>query len=169
MTYSSMISGYAKVRGCDRAEELWRSMRESRVRPNVVTYNALLDARVNDQLAQAEELLGEMKQEEVSPTVVTYNALLKGLAKASLPSAARQLLQELPSRRLEPTAISFNTCLDACGQAGDVKAAREVLQASGGAAQRISHAEVIQVSSQVAHWSFPTDQGAYWAVAQVST
>ncbi|CAK9109978.1 unnamed protein product [Durusdinium trenchii] len=64
----------------------------------------------------------------VSPTVVTYNALLKGLAKASLPSAARQLLQELPSRRLEPTAISFNTCLDACGQAGDVKAAREVLQ-----------------------------------------
>eukprot|EP00435_Cladocopium_sp_Y103_P011928 s3109_g3.t1 len=64
ISYSSLMSGYAKAALAERAESMLTEMSKSGIRPNAVAYNAVIDALSGTSAEEAEEVLKEMRRQE---------------------------------------------------------------------------------------------------------
>lgn len=69
-------------------------MKSSGIRPDVITYNSLVNACVRGGfLPEALEFFAEMKASQLSPNVITYTSLLNALGKNGRLKEAMQLFQ----------------------------------------------------------------------------
>lgn len=111
-------------------------MKRVGLRPDVVTYNTIIDLLCSEEngAALAEELVRvDMPRNGVRPDLLTFNTLIKGAARvrgsrsdagAAL-GAAYRWLRELQSRGLSPDEFTYQSMVSACAAAGDAPRALE--------------------------------------------
>ncbi|KAL0420143.1 UNVERIFIED_CONTAM: Pentatricopeptide repeat-containing protein, chloroplastic [Sesamum radiatum] len=144
-------SGY-----CDEAIRVFESMKDSGLKPNLVTYNALIDAcgKGGADYKRALEIFDEMLQNGVQPDritynsllafdeafavgkemesigikkdVVTYNALLDGFGKQGMYDKVKELFAEMKKEHLSPNLLTYSTLISVYSKGGLYKEAMEV-------------------------------------------
>jgi len=102
------------------ALDLFRNMKEAKVVPDAITYNALItvcDKRVCPW--HAEEVFREMEANGPTPDVIAYNGLISCWAKSKKAETAMQLLEEMQSKGVVPNATTYSMLARACEKTGD--------------------------------------------------
>ena len=94
--YNKTINRLVKDRQIEQAFQEFESMKEKKLRPDVVTYSTLIGAcGKTKNLNKAFELWKEMKGASIFPNVYTYTALIDACGKTQQLDKAFTLLQEM--------------------------------------------------------------------------
>ncbi|EPS72235.1 hypothetical protein M569_02522 [Genlisea aurea] len=127
--YSALISAYAKSGYCDEAIALFESMKALGMKPNLITYNALIDAcgKGGADYKRAMDIFYDMVQNGVQPDRITYNSLLAVCSGAGLWETARSLFDEMVYRGVDQDIYTYNTLLDAACSGGHMDSAFEIM------------------------------------------
>uniref|UniRef100_A0A7S2EBP2 Pentacotripeptide-repeat region of PRORP domain-containing protein n=1 Tax=Ditylum brightwellii TaxID=49249 RepID=A0A7S2EBP2_9STRA len=105
------------------------------IKPNSVTYNAIINAFRND-ASRAEAMLQKMEdmyaagEPDIRPNTITFNAVISAYARAGDARAAEDLLGQMlarsasnPGDAVRPDIISYNAVIDAWSKSGEQGAA----------------------------------------------
>lgn len=141
-----LMNVYAKLANAEAAQNLMDQMKYGngtdvpRLRPNIVTYNTLLDAcHKAGELDAALQAKAQLDQElNIFPDARTYTSLIAtvGGRKSSVavsgandPRLAFELLDEMLSRDIRPNGMTYSALIDACSRCGKTDMALSGLRA----------------------------------------
>ncbi|XP_063473632.1 small ribosomal subunit protein mS39 isoform X2 [Symphalangus syndactylus] len=103
-SYCTMIRGMVKHRACEQALNLYTELLNNRLRADVYTFNAMIEATVfvinekfEEKWSKILELLRHMVAQKVKPNLQTFNTILKCLRRFHVlaRSPALQILREM--------------------------------------------------------------------------
>lgn len=131
VTYNSVISCCAKAGEVQPALDLLKTMRRRGVKPDTVTYNALMSACVSNYKwwKTALTLLDECHREAgVDPDVVTYTVAVRACGRGGMTTRALTLFEVIKDKgELEPDVYLYTSVMDVCAKAGMWRRALELL------------------------------------------
>ncbi|KAJ0256915.1 Pentatricopeptide repeat-containing protein [Hirschfeldia incana] len=122
------ILAFAESRQIHKVLMILDKMKEWECKPDVITYNSVLDVLgraglVNEML----KLLSSMKEDcDVCLDIVTYNTVLNGMRKACRFDMCLVLYQEMVRCGIEPDLLSYTAVIDSLGRSGNTKVALRV-------------------------------------------
>lgn len=127
--YSALISAYAKSGLFDEAIKVFNTMKDSALVPNLVTYNALINAcgKGGGNYRTSLEIFYEMGRNGVQPDRITYNSLLAVCSVAGLWEKAEALFVEMEKRGIERDIYTYNTLIDAACNGGQIDEAIAIM------------------------------------------
>lgn len=152
MAYTAAIAGCSEAGMYTSAMSLIADMRQEGIRPNVVTFSAVITAcaqasancarrqeeddrtaglaEVKAPMMRALRLLEAMRSTKstVKPNIVTYNAAIRACAEGLNLKGAFDLLKQLKDDGLEPTIVTYGSLMTACERVGDIEAASKVFK-----------------------------------------
>ncbi|XP_058523653.1 small ribosomal subunit protein mS39 isoform X2 [Ochotona princeps] len=116
-SYCTMIRGMVKYRAGDQALKLYTELLNNRLRADVHTFNALIEAtafvpneKFEDKWNNILELLKHMVAQKVKPNLQTFNTILKCLRRSytfgRIP--ALQTLREMKAIGIEPSLATYH-------------------------------------------------------------
>ncbi|CAL1353318.1 unnamed protein product [Linum trigynum] len=92
-TFNILLSGW---KSAEEAESFFREMEEMGVKPDVVSYNCLIDVYCKGrEMKKAYDMIGKMRDEDISPDVITLGD-------------AYDLLDEMEGKELNPNSTTYN-------------------------------------------------------------
>jgi hypothetical protein len=145
-------SGYKAMEMLDTMETLYRDGSNEQARPDVVTYNAVLNAIANDSRStqskrnwtesdigkRAELLLSNMEDgaegENIVPDLVSYNSVLSAYMNSNTKEAAsrtQDLMQRMVEHDIEPDLLSYTICINTLAKSklkGSAQKAEDLLR-----------------------------------------
>ncbi|XP_075839956.1 small ribosomal subunit protein mS39 [Microtus pennsylvanicus] len=116
-SYCTMIRGMVKYRAYAQALNLYTELLNNRLRADVYTFNALIEAKMfmpdekfEDKWNNILDLLKHMVAQKVKPNLQTFNAMLKSLRKFYLLGRlpALQTLREMKHIGIEPSLATYH-------------------------------------------------------------
>jgi len=114
LLFNQEIAQYSKQKMYDQACQVFEKMIRSGVRPDVVTYNTMINVLVKSQrLNDAFDLFGQMKASGIAPTIVTYTSLIDGCGKNQNLQKALFVYQEAKGSEIELNLHFFNAIINA--------------------------------------------------------
>lgn len=128
VTYSILLKGYGRLRDLENVEMILSHARATRVQPDIVMLNSIVDAYINcDVMDKAQMVFSKMKQDAATPpNTRTFNTLLKGHAKNGALEKAIALSNEMRLRQLWDD-VTTNTLVSAAVTARDFAFAESLL------------------------------------------
>ena len=120
VAWTAIISGYAYHGNAAEALGLFRRMQSYGVRPNAVTFIAVLTSCSHSGLvAEAKQYLDSMSRYYgVDPTIDHYDCMIDAYSRAGLLQDALELITSMP---LKPDAMSWKSLLGGCWAHRDLK------------------------------------------------
>ncbi|CAK9148117.1 unnamed protein product [Ilex paraguariensis] len=114
VTYGTLIHAYCLVGNLDEAMKIFTDMSSaSRVSPNTVIYNNLIDSLCkNKKVEVALSLMDDMKAKGVKPNTNTYNAMFKGLQEINWLEKALRLMDQMTEQACNPNYITMEVLTD---------------------------------------------------------
>lgn len=118
--YTTILKGFTKERNITKALETFQIMKaSSEMKPNIITYNSLLDCAVQcqeftkmDQIFQ-DICENEKKNPECSPDLITYSTYIKGLCRCKKVEEAYNMFITLRnSKKYHVDEVLYNSLLD---------------------------------------------------------
>jgi len=149
MAYTAAIAGCSEAGEYATAMSLIGEMRREGIRPNVVTFSAVINAcasasaklgRSNGDDDDTEDVKAPMRRalrlleamqsskSSVKPNIVTYNAAIRACAEGLNILGAFDLLRQLKEDGLEPTIVTYGSLMTACERVGDIESASKVFR-----------------------------------------
>ncbi|KAL1322921.1 hypothetical protein HN51_067929 [Arachis hypogaea] len=127
-SYSSMINAYGHNGRFNDAVRLYRSMRPLGMEPNLITYNALIDAGAKGHVdfSIVAKFVDEMVANGIMPDRITYNSLLSVCVPGGAWEIARDLFAEMRNKGHEQDVYTYNTYLDVLCKGGQLDFARRI-------------------------------------------
>ncbi|XP_059438439.1 putative pentatricopeptide repeat-containing protein At1g02420 [Corylus avellana] len=108
-TFNILLSGW---KSSEEAKEFFEEMREMGVKPDIVSYNCLVDAYCKGrEVDMAYKVVENMRDEDISPDVITYTSLIGGLGLIGQPDKARDVLKEMKEYGCYPDAAAYNAAI----------------------------------------------------------
>lgn len=110
--YTTLLKGYTKQKDFNKAWELYEKIvKEREVAPNIIFYNAILEAmnqchKPNLLMVVYNQILTEDPR-EVKPDIITYSTLIKGLCKTHQLDAVMQLYRKV----CQEASVAFDEVL----------------------------------------------------------
>ncbi|XP_062934771.1 small ribosomal subunit protein mS39 isoform X1 [Cynocephalus volans] len=135
-SYCTMIRGMVKHQAHVQALNLYTELLNSRLRADVYTFNALIEATASIRNEKFEvkwnnilELLKEMVAQKVKPNLQTFNTILKCLRRFSIPAKlpALQTLREMKAVGIEPSLATYHHIIQLFYQHGLSKASSLII------------------------------------------
>ncbi|XP_010540979.1 PREDICTED: pentatricopeptide repeat-containing protein At1g77170 [Tarenaya hassleriana] len=126
-TWTSMIMGYATHGRTEEAFERFNQMRESGIRPNHVTFIAILTACVHGGLVEEGKTYFRMMKEEFGrePGLPHYGCMVDLLGRAGRLKEAREMVEGMP---MDPNVVVWGCLMGACEKFGDIETGEWVAQ-----------------------------------------
>ncbi|KAG5016777.1 hypothetical protein JHK85_022913 [Glycine max] len=128
-SFSAMISALGRNNRFSEAVSLLRSMGKFGLEPNLVTYNAIIDAGAKGELTFeiVVKFLEEMIAAGCMPDRLTYNSLLKTCVAKGRWKLCRDLLAEMEWKGIGRDVYTYNTYVDALCKGGRMDLARHAI------------------------------------------
>ncbi|XP_032003927.1 small ribosomal subunit protein mS39-like isoform X1 [Hylobates moloch] len=126
-SYCTMIRGMVKHRACEQALNLYTELLNNRLRADVYTSNAMIEATVfvinekfEEKWSKILELLRHMVAQQVKPNLQTFNTILKCLRRFHVlaRSPALQILREMKATGIEPSLATYHHVIQLFDQPG---------------------------------------------------
>ncbi|PIA45978.1 hypothetical protein AQUCO_01600320v1 [Aquilegia coerulea] len=108
-TFNILLSGWKST---EEAEGFFEEMISLGVKPDVVSYNCLVDVYCkNREIDKAYKVVEKMRDEEINPDVYTYTSLIGGLGLVGQPDKARDVLKEMREYGCYPDTAAYNAVI----------------------------------------------------------
>ncbi|XP_010259824.1 PREDICTED: putative pentatricopeptide repeat-containing protein At1g02420 [Nelumbo nucifera] len=108
-TFNILLSGW---KSSEEAESFFEEMKQMGVRPDLVSYNCLVDVYCKDrQMEKAYRVVDKMRDENISPDVITYTSLIGGLGLVGHPDKATYILKEMKEYGCYPDVAAYNAAI----------------------------------------------------------
>lgn len=108
-TFNILLSGW---KSSNEAEVFFEEMREVGVKPDIVSYNCLVDVYCKEkEMEKAYRVVEEMRERDISADVITYTSLIGGLGLAGQPDKAREILKEMKEYGCLPDVAAYNAAI----------------------------------------------------------
>lgn len=108
-TFNILLSGW---KSSEEAEAFFEEMKEKGLKPDVVTYNSLIDVYCKDrEIEKAYKLIDKMREEDETPDVITYTTIIGGLGLIGQPDKAREVLKEMKEYGCYPDVAAYNAAI----------------------------------------------------------
>ncbi|KAK8588178.1 hypothetical protein V6N13_087124 [Hibiscus sabdariffa] len=108
-TFNILLSGW---KSSEEAEGFFEEMREMGVKPDVVSYNCLVDVYCKGrEMDKAYRVVEKMRDEELWPDVITYTSIIGGLGLIGQPDKARDVLKEMKEYGCYPDVAAYNAAI----------------------------------------------------------
>eukprot|EP00933_Yihiella_yeosuensis_P072710 TRINITY_DN811_c0_g2_i1.p1 TRINITY_DN811_c0_g2~~TRINITY_DN811_c0_g2_i1.p1 ORF type:complete len:1116 (-),score=308.71 TRINITY_DN811_c0_g2_i1:300-3647(-) len=117
ITYSTRIKGHCSVGELEQGFQVLEQMRrETKMKPDEIMYNSLLDGCAQNGLVEEGlKLLETMQDEGVSPSNFTLSLLVKMMSRARKLDNAFQLVDEISAKfHLQPNVHVYTNLIQAC-------------------------------------------------------
>ncbi|THV07669.1 hypothetical protein K435DRAFT_643047 [Dendrothele bispora CBS 962.96] len=131
--WTALIDGYAKTGAFGDALATWDAMVASGVKPNALTYRALIEALFNGRRPQLamdrfQKFEAESSNESTTEQIVLVkNTVLKGLLATNRVDAALSFLKSMESGTRKPDVVSYNTFIAHYGRSQNLKGVGEMI------------------------------------------
>ncbi|XWS46522.1 hypothetical protein CRYUN_Cryun14cG0074300 [Craigia yunnanensis] len=108
-TFNILLSGW---KSSEEAEGFFEEMRGLGVKPDVVSYNCLVDVYCKGrEMDKAYRVVEKMRDEELWPDVITYTSIIGGLGLVGQPDKAREVLKEMKEHGCYPDVAAYNAAI----------------------------------------------------------
>lgn len=108
-TFNILLSGW---KSSEEAEEFFGEMKEMGVKPDIVSYNSLIDVYCKGrEMGKAYKVLDKMREEDISPDVITHTSIIGGLGLMGQPDKARDVLKEMKEYGCYPDVAAYNAAI----------------------------------------------------------
>ncbi|MBA0634379.1 hypothetical protein Godav_029427 [Gossypium davidsonii] len=108
-TFNILLSGW---KSSEEAEGFFEEMKELGVKPDVVSYNCLVDVYCKGrEMDKAYRVVEKMRDEELWPDVITYTSIIGGLGLVGQPDKARDVLKEMKEHGCYPDVAAYNASI----------------------------------------------------------
>ncbi|CAL9213426.1 unnamed protein product [Arabidopsis halleri] len=108
-TFNILLSGW---KSSEEAEAFFEEMKGKGLKPDVVTYNSLIDVYCKDrEIEKAYKLIDKMREEDETPDVITYTTIIGGLGLIGQPDKAREVLMEMKEYGCYPDVAAYNAAI----------------------------------------------------------
>ncbi|KDP28300.1 hypothetical protein JCGZ_14071 [Jatropha curcas] len=108
-TFNILLSGW---KSSEEAESFFEEMRELGIKPDVVSYNSLIDVYCKGrEMEKAYKMVEKMREEDISPDVITYTSIIGGLGLIGQPDKARDVLKEMKEYGCYPDVAAYNAAI----------------------------------------------------------
>ncbi|KAG0593000.1 hypothetical protein M758_1G288400 [Ceratodon purpureus] len=126
--YNSLLHARSKAGQVEAAAELFDSMKEKNCRPDLYTYNTLMNmhVKVDSGLPKVLSLFKEMCLQGIQPDVVSYDILLAACASKEHVKEAQRIFDAMKKRRVKPTVVTYTSLITVYANAGDFRSAMQV-------------------------------------------
>ncbi|KAK4795276.1 hypothetical protein SAY86_013270 [Trapa natans] len=109
MTFNILLSGW---KSREEAESFFDEMKDMGVKPDIVSYNSLIDVYCKSRdMDRVYKILKKMKEEDIIPDVITYTSMIGGLGLMGQPDKARDILKEMKEYGVYPDAPAYNAVI----------------------------------------------------------
>ncbi|KAA0038111.1 hypothetical protein IC582_007955 [Cucumis melo] len=108
-TFNILLSGW---KSSEEAEGFFDEMIEMGVKPDVVSYNSLVDVYCkNREMDKAFKVVEKMRDEDIPADVITYTSIIGGLGLIGQPDKARNILKEMKEYGCYPDVAAYNATI----------------------------------------------------------
>lgn len=125
-----LIKGLCSVEKTTAALKFLRKMKGAKgvdCKPNVVTYNTVIDALCKKKdMDMASNLFEEMTGSGIQADVITYSALFHGYSMQGRWREGSRILKEMVDKRLSPDVVTFGSLMHSLCKHGAVAEARKL-------------------------------------------
>ncbi|CAK9174082.1 unnamed protein product [Ilex paraguariensis] len=95
-TYTALLHSYAASKLTDKAEALYKQIKESNLSLSAITYNELMTLYMSvGQVEKVSSVVEELKRQKVAPDLFTYNLWISSCAAALKIDELRSILHEM--------------------------------------------------------------------------
>ena len=118
--YNSLLHARSKAGLVEASIELFNSMKETNCRPDLYTYNTIMNMHVkaDSGLPKVLSLFKEMCLQGIQPDVVSYDILLAACASGEHVKEAQRILGAMKKRGVKPTVVTYTSLITVYGNAG---------------------------------------------------
>jgi pentatricopeptide repeat protein len=139
ITYNSVIDCCIKNNELERAEEMFREMTTSNLKPDIITFSTIIKGCLKlSELSTAINYLYSMKNCEIKPDEVLLNSFLDGCDKLQNYNKAIEIYQYILSFGVEPSMMSYSIMMKVYGKLGDFKSSKALMEEVKKKAKNIS-------------------------------
>lgn len=126
--YNSLLHARSQAGQVDAAVELFQSMKEKNCRPDLYTYNTIMNMYVKAEtgLAKVLSVFKEMCLLGIQPDVVSYDILLAACASGERVKEAQRIFGAMKKRGVKPTVVTYTSLITVYAQTGDFRSAMQV-------------------------------------------
>ncbi|KAL7467566.1 hypothetical protein ACHAXS_007812 [Conticribra weissflogii] len=108
VTFNTMIDAFANAGQFENANDVFKSLKSSGIRPDRVSYTTMIKASIRSgNLDRAIDLLDDMKWVGVQPDIVSYNNVIEAMCNANRLYEAKDLVNEMESARVSPDSMTY--------------------------------------------------------------
>lgn len=108
-TFNILLSGW---KSSDEAEMFFKEMKDLGVKPDIVSYNCLVDVYCKGrEMEKADRVVKEMRERDIDPDAITYTILIGGLGLVGQPDKAKEILKEMVEYGCYPDAAAYNAAI----------------------------------------------------------
>ncbi|XP_059665198.1 putative pentatricopeptide repeat-containing protein At1g02420 [Cornus florida] len=108
-TFNILLSGWKSP---EEAEVFFEEMRQMGVKPDLVSYNCLIDVYCKGRdIEKAYKIVEKMREEDISPDVISYTSIIGGLGLVGQPDKARDVLKEMREYGCYPDVAAYNAAI----------------------------------------------------------
>jgi pentatricopeptide repeat protein len=130
--YQTVLTALAQGGQYDKVMSLLTKMRRRQVRPNVYTYNSLLNICAKDRTPRWKEALSLLSQCQrepgINPDLVTYTTAMRACAQARKSNKAMEIFRVINDMGMELDVYCYTTAMDACAKDRNWKTALKLLE-----------------------------------------
>lgn len=113
--YTILASVYIGKGKPEIVDSILREMREAKIQPNVVTFNAIITGCAKNQLGGAAfEWFHRMKVQNVKPNNITYDMLIEALTRDGKPKLAYEVYLKAQNEQLHPSSRAYDAVVECC-------------------------------------------------------
>jgi len=121
VSFNIMLKMYLRAKKHDEAQSLLTQMREHGLQPNKITYNELINAKVEVWDHRGVwELVAEMKKQGESPNSVTCSILLKALTQKASKQDVKRTMDLVEQMEDQMDEVLFSSVIEACLRVGQL-------------------------------------------------
>ncbi|KAL6979601.1 hypothetical protein U1Q18_021256 [Sarracenia purpurea var. burkii] len=108
-TFNILLSGW---KSSSEAEGFFEEMREMGLKPDLVSYNCLIDVYCKGrEIEKAYKVVDKMREEDIKPDVISYTSIIGGLGLVGQPDKARDVLKEMKEYGCYPDVAAYNAAI----------------------------------------------------------
>jgi pentatricopeptide repeat protein len=117
---NSLLHARSRAGHVEAAVALFDSMKESNCRPDLYTYNTIMNmhVKVDSGLPKVLSLFKEMCLQGLQPDVVSYDILLAACAPKAHVKEAQRIFDAMKKRRVKPTVVTYTALITVYANAG---------------------------------------------------
>jgi pentatricopeptide repeat protein len=115
--FNSLLDVACRVGDMDRGEELWRSMPELGVEPDLISFSTLVKGYcVQGDLERALGIFAQIRRRGLRPDAILYHSILDGCANRQTVELAEQILRDMIADGHSPTNITLSILVKLYGR-----------------------------------------------------